>query len=179
MATSDKTKTPPKPSAKQSVKARRAAQQQQQQKQQQLLLTILAIGLLGVVVIFVLVSVLPKSVNVQVPDVALTRYKDFTDPKLRGVTADGFPYLGAENAPSTIQEIGSFSCPVCFRYHEDVFAKILDEIKAGRAKFVFIPVTVTGDYRPEYVTQADLQKHQSPGFSAVEEGGGSAWPGYG
>src|SRR5581483_2546825 len=103
-------KTPPA-SQKQSIKERRAAQKQRQQRQQQILLTIVAVALLVGVI---LISTRPA--EAYMPPEVPARYKDFAAQKLMGVTPDGYPYLGAENAPTTLEEIGSFSCIVCQQY---------------------------------------------------------------
>src|SRR5438067_1286531 len=128
MATSDKvTKKSPQVSAKQSARERRLMQEQRRQRQQQILLAVAAGVLLLGVLLVVFVSTRP--VEASIPAEAKTRYQAFADQKLTGVTQDGYPYLGAENAPVTMEEISSFACPVCLNYHDATFVNLLDEIK--------------------------------------------------
>jgi protein-disulfide isomerase len=154
-------KTPPA-SQKQSIKERRAAQKQRQQRQQQILLTIVAVALLVGVILMVFISTRPA--EAYMPPEVPARYKDFAAQKLMGVTPDGYPYLGAENAPTTLEEIGSFSCIVCQQYHKDVFVNLLDKFKSGQAKFVYIPVTTTGEFNPDGATRGALCAAQQGKF---------------
>lgn len=154
MATTEKTKKTPSVSQKQSAKERREAQQQRRQRQQQIILTIVAVALLVGVILVVFIQTRPAEAFIP-PEVS-TRYSDFEAQKLMGTTPDGYPYLGAENAPSTLEEIGSFSCIVCQSYHTGVVLNLLDKFKAGQAKFVFIPVTTTGEFNPDGATRGAL-----------------------
>src|SRR5579859_2118189 len=160
------------PSAKKSARARRAAQEAARQRQQQTLLFIVAIGVLAVVVIFVVLSLRQNTTttaDVTIPPEANTLYADFASQKMVGTTADGYQFLGKDNATHTIEEIGSLSCPVCQAYHDSTFVNILDEIKAGRAKFVFIPTTETGDYQVQTVTQGAYCAIQQNKFWEYQE----------
>src|SRR5579859_4399409 len=158
-------------SAKKSARARRAAQEQARQHQQQLILTIVAVGVLAVVIIFVVLSLRQNTTttNVTIPVEANTRYADFVSQQMVGTTADGYQFLGKPNATHTIEEIGSLSCPVCQAYHDSTFVNILDEIKAGRAKFIFIPTTETGDYQVQTVTQGAYCAIQQNKFWEYQE----------
>lgn len=64
----------------------------------------------------------------------------------KGAYPVAYPYLGSPNAPVKIEEIGSFSCPYCLQYHDDHYNQIVDEIKAGRAQFIFMITSRTGDF---------------------------------
>ncbi len=45
--------------------------------------------------------------------------------------------LGAEDAPVTIIEYASFTCPHCARYHEDVFGNLKSEyVDTGKVSFI-------------------------------------------
>ncbi len=80
-----------------------------------------------------------------------------------------FPYLGAPNAPVKMEEIGSFSCPICMAYHQQVFVPLLlDEIRAGRVQFIFLPTTLTGDFDAAPATKA--------AYCAMQQG--KFWPMY-
>ncbi len=139
---------------KMSAKERRALHVRQQQRQQQIILGVLAVVLLIGVIAFVVISLQPPEATI--PDGVQTRYADFESQKLMGVTSEGYPFLGAATAPVTIEQFGSFSCPHCLEYHDQVFVNILDEIKAGRAKFVFIPEPSYGGFNSEPATRAAL-----------------------
>src|SRR5258706_12054591 len=128
MASSQKKKSTNAVSEKQALKQRQAARRQQAQRQQQMILGVLAVVLLAGVILMVFLSTRP--VEAIIPDTALTRYKDFASSNLVGTTQDGFPYMGAANAPVLIEEIASFSCPFCKAYHDNTTVNILDEIKA-------------------------------------------------
>jgi protein-disulfide isomerase len=45
--------------------------------------------------------------------------------------------LGAEDAPITVIEYASFTCPHCARFHDDVFGKLKENyIDTGKVKFI-------------------------------------------
>ena len=47
-------------------------------------------------------------------------------------------FLGAEDAPVTVIEYASFTCPHCARFHEEVFPQIKENyIDTGKVKFVY------------------------------------------
>ena len=52
-------------------------------------------------------------------------------------TALGDMYLGKEDAPVTIIEYASITCPHCSDWHEDVFPSLKPRIDAGEVKFIF------------------------------------------
>jgi len=137
-------------------------QEKRRQRQQQILLSIVAGALLLGVLLIVFLQTRP--VEASIPPDAKTRYQDFAAQKMMGLTPDGYPYLGVENAPSVMEEFGSFSCSVCLGYHGSTFLNLLDEIKAGRLKFVFIPVTTTGEFNPEGATRGALCAAQQGKF---------------
>ena len=174
MTTSSKASKTPPVSSKQSARERRALQQQRRERQQRILLTILAVALLvGVVGVIVVTVINANSVaspeDAYIPPDTLTRYTDFAQQKLMGTTPDGFPYLGADNAPVLIEEMGSLSCIACKQYHDGVTVNLLDEIKAGRLKYVFIPVTTTGEFNPEGVTRGVFCAAQQGKFWEMQE----------
>ncbi len=135
----------------------RAAQMAQQRAQQaRLLLFIGAFAVLVAVIVVILIASRPA--DAPIPAEASTRYEGLTV----GMTTDpkyplAFPTIGDPNAPVKIEEISSFACPVCLRYHDDIFVNVLDKIKAGQVQYIYIPTTLTGDYTPaqtQAVTQA-------------------------
>jgi protein-disulfide isomerase len=174
MTTSSRASKTPPVSAKQSARERRALQQQRQERQQRILLTIVAVALLIGVVGVIAVTVISANTTASpedayIPPDALTRYTDFAQQKLMGTTPDGFPYLGAENAPVLLEEVSSLSCIACKQYHDGVIVNLLDEIKAGRLKYVYIPVTKTGEFDPEGITLGTFCAAQQGKFWEMQD----------
>jgi protein-disulfide isomerase len=163
MASSQKQK---KPSAgvseKQALKQRHAARRQAAQRQQQMILGVVAVVFLVGVLLVVFLSTRP--VEAVIPDSALTRYQDFANNNLVGTTPEGFPYIGAANAPVLIEEIASFSCPFCKLYHDNTTINLLDLIKAGRVKYVYIPITSIGEFQVQTLTEASVCAAQQNKF---------------
>lgn len=58
------------------------------------------------------------------------------DPAVAG-TALGEMFLGKEDAPVTIIEYASITCPHCADWHDEVFPALKPRIDAGEVKFVF------------------------------------------
>src|SRR5579859_6071241 len=129
---------PGAPGTKMTAKQRRALQRQQQQRQQQIILGILAVVFLLAVIAIVVLATRPPETTITTD---LTHYQDLEAANLQGTTSDGFPYLGAANAPVMMEEFASSACPFCLRFHQDMGNNLLDEFKAGRGKFIFIPLT--------------------------------------
>jgi len=150
------------PSAKMSVKERRAREIARRQKQQQLLLTIVAVVLLVGVIAAVFLSTRPAEAFI--PDDTATRYQDFDKNQMVGVTPEGYPYIGAQNAPSVLEEFSNFACPHCNDYHSGTFLNLLDKIKAGQLRVVYIPLSITLSYNPEVETRAALCAAQQGKF---------------
>ncbi len=153
MATTEK-----KPTASPSKRAkdRREQQLQQQKRNQQLLLGILAVAFLIGVVAVLVITIQANQPQATIASDIKTRYAPFQAQNLQGVTDAGFPYLGAANAPSTLEEFGSFSCPHCAEFHDSIFVNLLDEIQAGRVKVVFIPITNIGAFNAQPETEAAI-----------------------
>ncbi len=178
MATSNKTKKaaasnpPNKPttattSQKQSIKDRRAAQQKRQQEQQRVILAIVAAALLIGVILVVFVSTRP--VEAAIPPETVARYKPFADAKLTGTTPEGFPFLGAENAPVVMEEVSNFACPHCAEYHDGTFVNLLDKIQAGQLKFVYVPLATPLAFDPTAATKGAICAGQQGKFWEMQE----------
>jgi protein-disulfide isomerase len=63
-----------------------------------------------------------------------------------GKSSQGFATLGSANAPVRIVQMSSYSCGACKKYFTTQIIPVLDEVKAGKANYTFIPVTVTGEF---------------------------------
>ena len=131
----------------------RAKLVRQREQQQRAVLFIGALAVLAVIVIGIVIASRPPDTTL--PTDTSGRYAGIPV----GTTSSApnkdvipypvaFPYMGNPNAPVRIEEISSFSCPYCLQYHDGTVVKIVDEIRAGRAQFVYIPTTRTGDYSP-------------------------------
>ncbi|MBN1965121.1 MAG: thioredoxin domain-containing protein [Anaerolineae bacterium] len=53
---------------------------------------------------------------------------------------DGMPALGPADAPVVIRNYSAFSCSHCANFHDDQFVSLLDDVRAGDVRFVFVPV---------------------------------------
>ncbi len=163
---------------KNSSISNRAAQErktqliQQRQRTQQIMLMVGAVAFLVVIVIGIFIATRPADVTIAADintrfdgiSVGTTSTAPMTDVTAYPIS---FPYMGDPNAPVKIEEISSFSCPYCLAYHQNTGGKIVDEIKAGRAQFVYIFTTHTGDYSPAgilAVTQAAVCAMQQNKF---------------
>jgi len=79
------------------------------------------------------------------------------------------PYLGNPDAPVKIEEIGSFSCPFCQRYHDRIFLGLLDEVRAGNLQYLYLPTTLTGDFDAAPGTIAFYCAAQQSKFGAMQD----------
>ncbi|MBX3080123.1 MAG: DsbA family protein [Anaerolineae bacterium] len=148
--------TAQKTSTKLSAKERRELERRRQQQQQTILLVVVGVVLLVVVVGGILLTVLAP-VDAVVDDKVKTAYSAY-DGKAdyMGVTETGYYYLGAKDAPITVEEFSSLSCPHCYDWHRDVFKNIQDKIQAGQVKFVYIPLTNIGSFNSEPMAKANI-----------------------
>jgi protein-disulfide isomerase len=55
-----------------------------------------------------------------------------------GITEQGEPIKGDEDAPVTITEWSDFECPFCTRFYEQTYPQIVEEyVETGKVKFVY------------------------------------------
>jgi protein-disulfide isomerase len=53
-------------------------------------------------------------------------------------TEDGFPYIGSEYAPVTLNEYSDYLCPYCERHYRQTFPQLLEtQVKTGHLKIVY------------------------------------------
>src|SRR5215813_222656 len=121
-----------------SAKDRRAELKRHQQRQQQILLGVGAVILLVVVILAIFISSRPPEATIT-DDVKASFSK--IPSSMTGTTLEGFPFLGAANAPVVLEEFASFACPICLQFHENYINNLTDKITAGHLKIVVIPLT--------------------------------------
>jgi protein-disulfide isomerase len=158
-------KSQPSASAK-SSKQRREALVKRQRQQQTTLIRILAVAFFAVVVIVILVQ--NQQVEAFVPADAGQFMAD-VPAEYQGTTEQGFYFIGNPNAKVTIEEFSSFSCPHCKTFHDNYFKGILDKIKAGDVKFVYIPLTRFGGFISDGMSKAALCAGEQGKFWQMHE----------
>jgi protein-disulfide isomerase len=156
-------------SEKKAIKSRREAERRRRQQQQTLLLSVGGVILLALVVIAILVSNRPADATL--PDNVASVFSEIAAKPdyMTGRTADGYYFIGAENAPVTIEEFSSFSCSACLNYHASTFKNLFDKIRDGQLKFVYIPVTTTGEYVSDGQTRGALCAGEQGKFWEMSE----------
>ena len=113
--------------------ARQRRQKQRRQNQRRLLL-------LAVVIVAILAAVMlivsNQPADVFVPSDLETRYDDIP----RSLSIDGYPQLGDQDAPVTVEEYASFACPGCEAFHSESFDAILERVRSGQILFTYVPL---------------------------------------
>lgn len=144
--------------SKDKRRAQAELQRKQAQQAQRIIVMIGAAALLVAVVVVIVLSSRPADIAFA-DNVGAAQYAGIPS----GLTTSGpngvtypvpMPYLGSPTAPVRLEEISSFSCPFCLQYHDDHFSQIVDEIKAGRAQYIYLPTIRTGDFNAEPGTRA-------------------------
>lgn len=153
------------PKSSKSAKDRRAEQKRRQQRNQQVLLGIGAGILLIVVVLAIFISTRPPEATIT--DAVKAQFGK-VPADMTGTTKEGFPRLGADNAPVTLEEFASFACPVCQQFHTQYIENLTDKISAGQFKVVVIPLTQI-DYNTEPATKAAICAAQQGDFWEFHE----------
>lgn len=116
-----------------SVKQRKEERQQEKRRGQQVYI----IGGVAIIVIFAAIVFALTSLPAEAP---LPDDLDEFDRFITGTTDEGYPRLGNPDAPVTVREFSSFSCPGCMDFHRTTFPGLLDDIEAGRISFVYVPL---------------------------------------
>ena len=113
--------------------ARQRRQKQQRQNQRNLIL----VGIVIVAILAIaLIVVSNQPVEAFVPAGVEARYEGLE----RSLSLEGYPRLGDPEAPVTVEEYSSFSCPGCEAFHDTSFEAILDRVKTGQVLFTYIPL---------------------------------------
>jgi protein-disulfide isomerase len=141
-------------STKKSIRERRAEAMRRRQQQRTVLLAIIAAAVVIVVGGFLVISSRP--VDAQVPESALTKYTEITSKGFYGTTPEGFYFIGNPEAKVTMEMFSSFSCPACQQFKRSYFDNILDKIRSGDVKFVYIPLTQYGSFPSDGMARTAL-----------------------
>lgn len=118
--------------------ARERKQQRAKQRQRQQQITILAA--VGVVAVIAVALIIIANQPVAAPVEAAAAAEMYAGIP-QGVSAEGLPQLGSEDAPLTIYDYSSFGCPHCADFHDESLPRLLEEVRAGNVRFVLVPIT--------------------------------------
>ena len=122
--------------AKKSSRTREARQRRQKQRRQnKRVLALMGIVVVAVVAIAVIV-VSNQPVEAYIPDDPSARYEGIR----RSYSPEGYPRLGASDAPVTVEEYASFACPGCEALHKDSFDAVLERVRSGQVRFTYVPL---------------------------------------
>ncbi len=125
-----------------SPKQRKEERQQEKQRgQQRIIIGVVIVLAIFAAIIFALTS-LPADADLPT---TLDRYEDF----MTSQTDEGYALLGNPNAPVTVREFSSFSCPGCADFHRNIFPALLPAIESGAINFVYVPLQTGSVANPE------------------------------
>ena len=113
--------------------ARQRRQKQRRQNQRRLLLAAVVIAAVLAAAMLVVSS---QPVDVHVPSDLEARYDELP----RSLSIDGYPQLGDQEAPVTVEEYASFACPGCEAFHGASLDAILERVRIGQILFTYIPL---------------------------------------
>ena len=124
--------------AKNRTQRVRQAREKQRRRNQQRNIAI-GVALVAVIVLMLLI-VSNTPTEAPIPEGVAERYEDVQ----QGTSEEGYPMLGDPDAPVSIIEYSSFSCPHCAEVHDTAFPGILDRVREGKVSFTYIPLPVAG-----------------------------------
>lgn len=113
--------------------ARQRRQKQRRRNQRRLLL---AVAVIVAVLAAAMLAVSSQPVDVFIPSGLETRYDDLP----RSLSIDGYPQLGDQEAPVTVEEYASFACPGCEVFHSESLDAILERVRSGQILFTYVPL---------------------------------------
>lgn len=98
-----------------------------------------------------------NTIDAFIPDTVTSRYAGIPFGKTASSAYPAsFASLGNPTAPLKITQLSSYSCGSCENYYSSVIVNLLPQIKAGQIYYVFIPVTLTGEFDAKPGTAAAL-----------------------
>ncbi|MFC1960872.1 DsbA family protein, partial [Chloroflexota bacterium] len=136
----------------------RKAQRDAEKKRKQQIYILVGIVIAAIIVVIGIVVVNQQGVMARQTAATVAEGGAYQD-ILMSTSAEGMPQLGEDDAPMTIHEYSSFGCPHCASFHDDQFQELLDDVRAGDVRIVFVPVT-----------NSFSQEASKAGFCAEEQG---------
>ena len=121
--------------AKKSRTREARQRRQKQRRQNQRRLALFAIVLVAVVAVAVL-FVSNQPVESYIPEELSKRFEGLE----RSFSPEGYPQLGDQDAPVTVEEFSSFACPGCQRFHNESLDEILERVLDGQVLFTYVPL---------------------------------------
>ncbi len=120
------------------TRARKQARDLERKRKQQLyiLIGIVVVAIVGVIAIIVSTQRLTETTQAMISSAESGTYAGIE----RSVDANGSYVLGSADAPLTIADYSSFSCGHGLGFHDSQFKQLLDYIRDGTVRFVYVPV---------------------------------------
>lgn len=113
--------------------AKQRRQKEQRQNQQRTILV-------GIVIVAILAIALVVTSNQPVETYIPPEIADKYDGLSYSLSVEGYPRIGDPDAPVSVQEFASFSCPGCEAFHSTSFDAILERVRLGQVLFTYIPL---------------------------------------
>ena len=133
-------------------RTREARQRRQKQRRQsQRLYALIGIVVVAVVAIAVVI-VSNQPVEAHIPNDLSARYEGI----VRSFSPVGYPRLGDNDAPVSIEEYASFACPGCEALHKDSFDVLLERVREGQVRFTYVPLNTGSVPNAEGASRAAL-----------------------
>jgi protein-disulfide isomerase len=104
------------------------------------------------------------STEIEQPAIDLAATDTYQDIPV-GFTDDGFPYLGAPDAPVTLEEYSDFLCPFCDRHFNQTLPTLVEQyISQGQVQYVFrdMPLVSLHSTAPKGHVAARCAAEQGP-----------------
>ena len=138
-------------------KAQARAEAQRRKRQRQIIWAVAGVAVVAVIVVVVLIA-MGGSESAELVEVEPLR-----DDVETGVTAEGYPYRGAADAPVTVVEYSDYNCPVCGEFSLSTMELIDDQLIAtGQAKYVVQPYALWEESVP--VVEAAICAREQEAF---------------
>lgn len=113
---------------------RKRERQRQQRRQQLMTLGILAIAVVLLLVVFAIIANQPA--EAPIPDAARTRYDGLQQSR----TTEGYPRLGAINAPLQVAWYCNFDSLDCAAFHDEAIDELVARVRDGAIALTYVPL---------------------------------------
>lgn len=113
---------------------RKRIRERQQRRQQLITLGVAAVAVVLLLVVFTVIANRPE--EAPIPEAALTRYNDLE----KGRTTEGYPRLGAANAPLQVAWYCNFDSPDCATFHDEAIDALVNHARAGSIALTYVPL---------------------------------------